>query len=147
MTTQQQPISVVSSNVPREELYSTIEKECLAIKLAIQHFRVYLLGRPFVIQTDHRSLEWLDRLEENNFRLSQWSLSLQPYQFQVQYCADRSNSNADALLSMTSLSLEKGEVPCCYFSPSYPSFVLDMLTVRQFENMEMCEREQKCEQK
>ena len=37
--------------------YSTIEKECLAIKLGIQAFRVYLLGRPFEIQTDHRSLE------------------------------------------------------------------------------------------
>lgn len=57
--------------LPREELYSTIEKECLAIKLAVQHFRVYLLGRLFVIQTDHRSLDWLDRLKENNSRLSQ----------------------------------------------------------------------------
>ena len=29
----------------REEKYSTIEKECLAIKLGVQAFRVYLLGR------------------------------------------------------------------------------------------------------
>ena len=38
--------------------YSTIEKECLAIKLATQAFHVYLLGRPFVIRW---ALEWLDR--------------------------------------------------------------------------------------
>ena len=69
----------------REEHYSTIEKECLAIKLGVQAFRVYLLGRPFVIQTDHRALEWLDRLKDNNHRLTHWSLVLQPYQFAVTY--------------------------------------------------------------
>ena len=65
--------------LPREEKYSTVEKECLAIKLSIQIFRVYLLGRPFVIETDHHSLEWLDRMKENNARLSRWSLFLQSY--------------------------------------------------------------------
>ena len=31
--------------LPREERYSTVEKECLAIKLGVEAFRVYLLGR------------------------------------------------------------------------------------------------------
>ena len=31
----------------------TVEKECLAIKLGVQAFCVYLLGKPFVVQTDH----------------------------------------------------------------------------------------------
>ena len=92
------PIAYYSRKLlPREERYSTIEKECLAIKLAVQTFRVYLLGKPFIIQTDHRSLEWLDRLKENNARLTRWSLSLQPYQFQVHYRAGKANANADAL--------------------------------------------------
>ena len=56
--------------LPREQRYSTVEKECLAIKLATHTFRVYLLGRRFVIQTDHRALEWLNRLKENNARLT-----------------------------------------------------------------------------
>ena len=81
----------------REERYSTVEKECLAIKLAVQAFRVYLIGRPFVIETDHRSLEWLDRMKENNARLSRWSLLLQPYQYSVQYRPGQGNQNADSL--------------------------------------------------
>ena len=81
----------------REEKYSTIEKECLAIKLAVQAFRVYLLGRPFIIQTDHRALEWLDRVKENNGRLTRWSLFLQPYQFTVHYRPGKRNANADTL--------------------------------------------------
>ena len=79
-----------------EEKYSTVEKECLAIKLAVQAFRVYLLGRPFIIQTDHRALEWLDQVKENNGRLMRWSLLLQPYQFIVQYRArGKRIANAD----------------------------------------------------
>ena len=50
------------------------QKECLAIKLATHTFRVYLLGRKFIIQTDHCALEWLDRLKEKNARLTRWSL-------------------------------------------------------------------------
>jgi len=56
---QEHPIAYFSHKLlPREEHYSTIEKECLAIKLVVQAFRVHLLGRPFFIQTDHRALEW-----------------------------------------------------------------------------------------
>ena len=80
--------------LPREERYSVVEKECLAIKLATHAFRVYLLGKPFSIHTDHRSLEWLDRLKDNNPRLTRWSLALQPYSYTVKY---RAGTNADAL--------------------------------------------------
>ena len=92
------PVAFFSRKLlPREERYSTIEKECLAIKLAIHAVRVYLLGRPFTIQTDHRSLEWLDRIKENNARLTRWSLLLQPYQYHVEYRPGNGNGNADGL--------------------------------------------------
>ena len=61
------PVAYFSRKLlPRVQQYSTIEKECLAIKLATHAFCVYLLGRQFTIQTDHRALEWLDQLKENN---------------------------------------------------------------------------------
>ena len=61
------PVAYFSKKLlPREVRYSTVEKECLAIRLATHSFRVYLLGRPFIIQTDHRVLQWLDRLKDNN---------------------------------------------------------------------------------
>ncbi|KAL5516832.1 hypothetical protein EMCRGX_G002255 [Ephydatia muelleri] len=108
------PVAYFSRKLlPREEKYSVVEKECLAIKLAVQIFRVYLLGRSFTIQTDHRSLEWLDRLKDANNRLMRWSLALQPFQFSVQYRTGKANANADALSrafsdGATGVSLEKG---------------------------------------
>lgn len=69
------------------------EEECLAIKLGIQNFRVHLLCRPFTVETDHRCLEWLDCLEENNARLTRWSLSLRPlYILLVQGCISERQS-------------------------------------------------------
>ena len=100
--------------LPWEERYSTIEKECLAIKLGMQAFKVYLLGRRFTVQTDHRSLEWLNRLKDNNSRLSRWSLELQQYDFCVWHRSGKANANADTLSrafgpsDATTLSQEKG---------------------------------------
>ena len=92
------PVAYFSRKLlPREERYSTIEKECLAIKLGVQAFHVYLMGRPFLIQTDHRSLEWLNRLKHTNARLTRWSLFLQGYSYEVKYRSGQSNGNADAL--------------------------------------------------
>ena len=92
------PIAFYSRKLlPREERYATVEKECLAVKLGVEAFRVYLLGRPFVVETDHRALEWMDRMKENNMRLTRWSLFLQPYNFTVRYRPGKSNGNADAL--------------------------------------------------
>ena len=92
------PIAYFSRKLlPREVKYSTIEKECLAIKLGIEAFRVYLLGRTFIVQTDHRSLVWLDKLKDKNARLERWSLILQQYSFTVQHRKGLANGNADAL--------------------------------------------------
>ena len=64
------PIAYYSKKLlPREERYATVEKECLAIKMAIESFRVYLSGRHFTIETDHRALEWLQSSRDKNGRL------------------------------------------------------------------------------
>ena len=92
------PVAYFSRKLlPREEKYATVEKECLAIKLGVEAFHVYLLGRHYTIQTDHQSLEWLERLKSHNAKLTRWSLALQPYQFSVKHRPGVQNSNADAL--------------------------------------------------
>ena len=78
------PVAFFSKKLlPREENYATIEKECLAFKLGVHHFHVYLLGKSFVVETDHSSLQWLNRMKDGNARLTRWSLRLQPYTFTI----------------------------------------------------------------
>ena len=111
------PIAYFSRKLlPRETRYSTIEKECLAIKLGIQAFNTYLMGRKFKVQTDHRSLKWLSQLKGTNSRLTRWSLFLQAYDFSVSHRPGKKNANADSLSRLegkcshqTSLMQEKEE--------------------------------------
>ena len=46
-----------------ERQYSTIQRECLAVVYALKQFRHYLLGREFLIVTDHAPLQWLSALK------------------------------------------------------------------------------------
>eukprot|EP00731_Ephydatia_muelleri_P007395 Em0003g1643a len=95
---EEHPVAFFSQKLlPRERKYSTIEKECLAIRMGTQAFRVYLIGKPFVVQTDHRALEWLYKMKDTTSRLTRWSLALQPFQFTVRYRRGQANANADAL--------------------------------------------------
>ncbi|XP_028253710.1 uncharacterized protein LOC114429061 [Parambassis ranga] len=81
----------------RETRYSTVEKECLAMKWAIDALRYYLLGRHFYLETDHRALQWLHRMKDANMRIAGWYLALQPYNFTVRYRAGNTNTVADCL--------------------------------------------------
>lgn len=42
-----------------EQQYSVIKKEYLAAVYAMKQFRHYLLGRQFILVTDHAPLQWL----------------------------------------------------------------------------------------
>ncbi|KAL5457235.1 hypothetical protein EMCRGX_G034481 [Ephydatia muelleri] len=79
-----------------ERQYSVIERECLAVLYAVKQFRHYLLGRAFVLHTDHQPLQWLSA-QKMEGRLCRWALALQEFDFTIKYRRGSSNANADAL--------------------------------------------------
>ena len=66
----ERPVAFYS--IPPETRYSAVELECLAVVEGVKHFRVYVTGVPFSIQTDH--------LKDESSRLTRWALSLQPHE-------------------------------------------------------------------
>jgi hypothetical protein len=93
-----QPISCASKKLTKAERnYSTIEKECLAIVWGIKKFGQYLYGRAFVVQTDHRPLQYLQQAKNTNSRLMRWALQLQPFAVIVENIPGRENVPADFL--------------------------------------------------
>uniref|UniRef100_A0A8C1TWC8 ribonuclease H n=1 Tax=Cyprinus carpio TaxID=7962 RepID=A0A8C1TWC8_CYPCA len=106
---QLQPIAYISRKLlPRESRYSTVEKECLAIKWALDALRYYLVGRKFILETDHRALAWLGRMRDTNARITRWFLAIQPFDFEILYKAGSQNCAADYLSRTPQVSEEGG---------------------------------------
>ena len=79
--------------------YSTVEKDCLAIILALTHFEVHVSStmEPIVIYSDHNPLVFLHKLKNNNQRLQRWSLLLSEYNLAIRHIKGRDNLIADCL--------------------------------------------------
>ena len=83
-----------------EKIYGTMEKECLAMVWTVHRFRHYLIGTHFLLETDHKPLEWLNTAKSSKSlsqRLERWSLELHAFQFSIIHCPDSTNQPADAL--------------------------------------------------
>lgn len=94
----EKPIAYYSRTLnSAEKNYSTIEKELLSILDSTKHFRPYLFGQKFIIETDHNPLVWLNKIKEPNSRLTRWKLKLEEFDFDVVYKKGKENKVADAL--------------------------------------------------
>ena len=64
---------------------------------SLSHFQPYLYGRPFVVQTDHRALQWLHSFKHPEGQIARWLQTLAEYQFSVEHQQGSEHSNVDAL--------------------------------------------------
>ena len=82
------PVSYFSKKFNKHQKnYSTIEKECLSLILALQHFEVYLTSSrsPIVVFSDHNPLIFIHKMKHKNQRLLRWSLLLQKYNLYIRH--------------------------------------------------------------
>ena len=82
---------------PVQSRWSATEREAWAIVWAAGKLSHFLLDKAFVIFTDHKSLQFIDRKEFNNAKIQNWSHKLSRFQFTVQYLEGKSNVFADWL--------------------------------------------------
>ena len=80
-----------------EKNYTVTEQELLGVVYAIQQFRVYLLGQPFDLHTDHAALRWLLDKKDTQGRLARWVTLLQEYQYDIFHVKGKHNVVPDAL--------------------------------------------------
>ena len=70
--------------------------ELLAVVMYVQHFRHYLLGRPFELWTDHGSLTWLQGFKEPEGQFARWLKRLQEFYIKIIHRRGRQHGNTDA---------------------------------------------------
>ena len=84
----------VSPTVPHGKLH---EQELLAIVRALSRWRHELLGVPFIVHSDHRTLEHFLQQPNLSRRQTRWSEFLSQYDFHIEYIPRPDNTVADAL--------------------------------------------------
>ena len=92
------PIAYASNILlPAHRNYCVTRKELLAVVKFCNHFRHYLLGRTFLVRTDHNSLVWLQRFRHLEGQLARWQEQLAQYSLEIVHRSGSKHSNADAL--------------------------------------------------
>ena len=76
---------------------STSEKELLACVKSIEFNKQYLLGREFILVTDHKPLTWLMTHKNPSSRLARWIVRMEQYTLRIEYRKGSQHGNADAL--------------------------------------------------
>ena len=80
-----------------ERNYCITEKELLAVRFFIEYFRQYLLGRKFLVRSDHQALQWLFRLKEPRGKVARWLEILRYYDLSAEYRPGWKQGHCDAL--------------------------------------------------
>ena len=77
--------------IKAQQNYSTTDKELLAIEKGIEHFKHYLLGKHFILKTDHKALQYMKTASNENSRILRIALKLQNYNFTPIYIKGETN--------------------------------------------------------
>ena len=80
-----------------QQRYSVTRRELLAMVTFTHHFRHYLLGKKFLLRTDHGSLRWLFNFKDPRGQVARWIEALSLYSFDIQHRPGRSHQNADSM--------------------------------------------------
>nr|VZH97045.1 unnamed protein product [Spirometra erinaceieuropaei] len=92
------PICFASNTLTKPQWnYCTFRRELLAIVVFLRQFKHLLVGRRFVLRTDHRALKWLRSFKDPMDQLARWQEFLQDFDFECQYRPGHKHDNADAL--------------------------------------------------
>ena len=102
---------------PEQRKYCTTRLELLSVIRFTRQYRHYLLGRKFLVRTDHNSLTWLLRFKHIEGQLARWLEEISQFDMAVIHRPGLKHANADGM------SRIPDEIPFCecYKAGSDPS--------------------------
>ena len=122
------PIAYFSKKLkPAETRYSTFDRELLAIYLAIKHFRHFVEGREFHIQTDHKPLTYAytTRMDRHSPRQMRQLDLISQFTTDICFVKGLDNVAADALSRIEIDTLTTSQSPVIDFTAMASAQMLD----------------------
>ena len=80
-----------------EAHYCTTRRELLAVVYFVKYFKQYLLGRKFLIRTDHSALQWLRKTPDPVGQQARWLEQLAPFDFEIIHRPGIRHADADGV--------------------------------------------------
>lgn len=94
---------------PEEQRFHSYELETLALVVALQKFRVYLLGNSFKVVTDCNAIRSTMTKRDLIPRVARWWISMQEYDFSIEYRPGTKMAHVDALSRNPTVSQDRHE--------------------------------------
>ena len=80
-----------------ERNYNVTRRELLAVVYFLKEFRQYLLGRKFLLRTDHSALQWLRRTPEPIGQQARWLEMIEEFDFEICHRPGTKHDNVDTM--------------------------------------------------
>ena len=82
-----------------EKHYSSFKLELAGLVSSVEHFKYFLMGKQFIVRTDHRALKWLMSTTHNECPaiVFRWQQTLSDYNFIIEYVPAAKMKAADGL--------------------------------------------------
>ena len=91
-----QPIGFCSQKFsPQATRWTTIEQEAYGVYFGVKYFSYYLLCKPFILETDHNNLIWMEASLVP--KIIRWRVYLQSFNFLIRHISGKLNFLADYL--------------------------------------------------
>jgi hypothetical protein len=81
---------------PAQRIYCTTQREFVSIVHFIQHYKHFLLGKIFLVRSDHKGLTYLQNFKESEGILTRWINILRAYEFDIEYRQGTKHFHADS---------------------------------------------------
>ena len=98
--------------------YCVTHRELFAVVHFVKHYRQYILGKRFTVQSDHQPLKWLFKLKEPTGEVARWLELLQSYDLVIDCRAGQQHGNADGMSRVPchpmscSCLFDQDDLPC-----------------------------------
>ena len=94
----ERPVFYASKSLTKvQRRYCVTRRELLAVVTFVLQFKHFLLGRKFIIRTDHSSLRWIMSFKEPTDQTARWIEVLSRFDYTIEHRAGPKHGNADGL--------------------------------------------------